>query len=223
MREGTSTNMKSFAILYIALVASFSAAATTPEEYKRQAEALNEVCRQQMAKDPTDIRACKLRDQVADRAAAGGWCRKDRAWVQCAPVPNRDGRRFIPHAGDWYFAARSTTVQMQLDACARFADAGNSLAASMCRNELLNADTFLAEHARNSVLPQEGWLLCSQEIAHDLPLAARCIAAVEDVCAVTPDGKLDDFSKCYGVITSGAYLSNPAARRLKLDAPRATR
>lgn len=126
--------------------------------------------------------------------------------------------REIHGAGDWYLAIRANLLQQQLLRCEQFADAGNEDVAHDCRNELFNADDFLTAHARRSVIPANAWLLCSQPITYELALAARCIVAIEDRCAVR-DQQLEDLPRCAAMIDSGAYTANPAALRLDLSRP----
>jgi len=178
-----------------------------------QAEAANELCR-------TQIGACHLRDTIQGHLLTLGWCRVDKIWKQCQPAPARDGRPVHEGAGDWYLSIRENLLRVQLARCDDFTAARNEPLAKACRDELLNADEYLVARAKRSVIPQAAWLLCSQEIAHELALAARCITAIEDACPVSAAGQLQDLQRCSSMIQSGAYIANPASMRLKLDTPR---
>jgi len=108
-------------------------------------------------------------------------------------------------------------MQKQLEVCSDFAAAGNKHAGDLCEQETRGAYAYLAGLAKTKPLPSIFWSLCSTAPLYpdSYPLQARCMAAVQDICKLTPAGEPVDFHQCYRIMQDGTWVANPKARSLR--------
>jgi hypothetical protein len=140
------------------------------------------------------------------------------AHVVAAPLQATSPKQVVPGAGAWFLGVHQFLLNKQVQLCENYGVAGNQPMRRACYTQTLNAHDFLLKHAAHSVLPAEGWSMCSNEISSNLQFGAQCIAAEEQICPVGTDGKFADFQTCYSVMGSAAWTANPAAA-IAFDAP----
>lgn len=80
---------------------------------------------------------------------------------------------------------------------------------------LERAYAFMHRMAYSVAIPMPAWATCTEKAIYDIDVGARCIAAGKEICKADENGTAMDYSQCVRIMTSGAWIANPAARKLQ--------
>lgn len=185
-------------------------------------ERLNDQCRGGSGDSPATMRACANRDAAIAALERRGWCfghasqaMFEREWEPCngaeptgQPAPN--GALFL--AMDKRLLLLSQNQQCDDLGVAE----GSQKSAARCKARVERAYQWLKRTAYLSAVPTPVWATCIDVATYDVTMGARCVAAGRAICLADEYGQANDYAQCVRIMSSGAWVTNPAARALLL-------
>lgn len=107
-------------------------------------------------------------------------------------------------------------LRQQLQQCSDYKTAGNTSLGERCESETRGAFAYLMRLAKGKPLNYYHWATCNGSyFPYSYPMQARCMAAVQDICKLTPRGDLVDLPGCNRIMQGGTWVANPKAQALR--------
>ncbi|MDR2853492.1 MAG: hypothetical protein LBV61_10650 [Burkholderiaceae bacterium] len=110
---------------------------------------------------------------------------------------------------------REAALQAQLKQCNAPPATDGKPRSDACVHETRGAYAYLMNLAKGAPLPDVMWMQCAVYYKQSYPTMARCMAAQQDLCTMTPEGELADTEGCMRIMQSGIWTDHPKATGLK--------
>lgn len=197
--------------------------AATIQQDIAEADRLNSLCRGGSGDNPATARNCEKRDAAHAAIERRGWCwghegqaGYERQWEKCQQSNGEATPEPKPYSAMFLAMSKDVMLREQRQQCEDMGSAaGDQKGAARCVNYLERAYSYMRRQAYEVAIPAVGWSICTDKAIYDIDLGARCIAAAKEICKADENGTARDSNQCLRIMSSGAWIANPAARALR--------